>query len=80
MRREIIIKAKKVKIHRASHAIESTGGHTGEKWDETQELLDDPVFMKSHERRRGTGKMESQRSLRKSEELNCSVEQSRNMS
>ena len=41
--------AKKEKIHRASHAIESTGGHTGEKWDETQELLDDPVFMKSHE-------------------------------
>ena len=53
MRREIIIKAKKVKIHMASPAIDSTAGRTAEadreEWDETRELLKDPVFMKSHE-------------------------------
>ena len=45
---------KKEKIQMASPAIDSTAGRTGEtdreEWDETQELLNDPVFMKSHER------------------------------
>ncbi len=44
----------KEKIHMTSPAIDSTAGRTGEtdreEWDETQELLNDPVFMKSHER------------------------------
>ncbi|MDE0298565.1 MAG: hypothetical protein OXN17_08040 [Candidatus Poribacteria bacterium] len=45
---------KKDKIHKASPAIDSTAGRTveadGEEWDESQELLNDPVFMESHER------------------------------
>ena len=45
---------KKEKIQMASPAIDSTAGRTGEtdreEWDETQELLNDPVFMKSHGR------------------------------
>ncbi len=45
---------KKEKIHMASPAIDSATGGTGdaerEEWDETQELLNDPVFMKSHAR------------------------------
>ena len=45
---------KKEKIHKASPAGDSTAGRTaeadGEEWDETQELLNDLVFMKSHER------------------------------
>ena len=44
---------KKEKIHMASPAIDSAAAGTGDvehdEWDETQELLDDPVFMKSHE-------------------------------
>ena len=44
----------KEKIRMASPAIDSTAGRTGEadheEWDETQELLKDSVFMKSHER------------------------------
>ncbi len=44
----------KEKIHMASPAIDSMPGRTAEadheEWDGTQELLDDPVFMKSHER------------------------------
>ena len=42
------------KIHKASPAVDSTARRTaeadGEEWDETQELLNDRVFMKSHER------------------------------
>ena len=45
---------KKEKIHIAPPAIDSTLGRTEEadreEWDGTQELLDDPVIMKSHER------------------------------
>ncbi len=44
---------KKEKVHMASTAIDSTAERTGEtdreEWDETQELLNNPVFMKSHE-------------------------------
>ena len=48
------MEAKKDKIYTASPAIDSTLGSAGdadhEEWDETQELLNDPIFMKSHER------------------------------
>ena len=44
---------KKEKILMESSAIDSTAGRTTEaeheEWDETRELLNDPVFMKSHE-------------------------------
>ena len=44
----------KEKIHIAPPAIDSTLGRTEEadreEWDETQELLNDPFFMRSHER------------------------------
>ena len=43
----------KEKNQMASRAIDFAAGGTGdgerEEWDETQELLNDPVFMKSHE-------------------------------
>ena len=46
--------AKKEKVGMASPAIDSTPGRTEEadreEWDETQELLNDSVFMRSHER------------------------------
>ena len=45
---------KNEKTHQPSPVIDSTAGRTaeadGEEWGETQELLNDPVFMKSHER------------------------------
>ena len=45
---------KKEKIHKATTAIDSMAERTGEtdteEWDETQELLNDPVFMESHAR------------------------------
>lgn len=51
-RRWIFIATKNYKIHKAPPALDSTAGRTaeadGEEWDETQELLDDPVFMESH--------------------------------
>ena len=53
-RRRTFMATKKEKIHKSSPAIDSTAGSTEEtdteEWDETQELLKDPVFMKSHER------------------------------
>ncbi|MDE0298569.1 MAG: hypothetical protein OXN17_08060 [Candidatus Poribacteria bacterium] len=45
---------KKDKLHKAPTAIDSMAGRRGEtdieEWDETQELLNDPVFMESHAR------------------------------
>ena len=45
---------KKERTHQPSPVIDSTAGRTagadGEERDETQELLNDPVFMKSHAR------------------------------
>ena len=45
---------KKEKIHKAAPAVDSMAGRIaeadGEEWDETQELLNDPVFMESHAR------------------------------
>ena len=45
---------KKQDIHKVAPAIDSIAGHTEEadteEWDETQALLNDPVFMESHER------------------------------
>ncbi|MDE0042975.1 MAG: hypothetical protein OXT74_13130 [Candidatus Poribacteria bacterium] len=42
------------KLHKASPAVNSTAGRAeatdSEAWNETQELLDDPVFMESHAR------------------------------
>lgn len=53
-RRRIFMATKKEKIHKAAPAVDSMAGRAGEtnpeEADETQELLDDPVFMKSHER------------------------------
>ena len=44
----------KEKNHKAAPAIDSAAGRTGEtnaeEADETQELLNDPVFMESHAR------------------------------
>ena len=46
--------AKKEKTHTASPVIDAPAGRTAEadseEWDETQELLNDPDFMKSHAR------------------------------